>query len=348
MSRALRGTDLDRINRWKNVSVDGSTLMEDFTTPSGKRRVRRIATTHTLPRLPTERRVLSQAVAWRNPHVIQGAAVASALIAGRAPARRPGRGSRSPVQECLKSARAGRIDPVQARHPGRRERLVEAIAPTDDDGVIPPPAEFLDLLGDLLEEWVCDRARIVVGGKLDRSPFRLKKDWHCVEFSLRRVEIAVGDDRDAVRTPVAERHSPKKAWSRRFSARLSWPGSWCSIPMTRGAGMPLAFISLRSSSKKMPSPGTSSSLPSGQSGRPARFGSELVMHTPIVGLPSMPTSTTSRPSLTCCSMAPTTADTIRRQWRRNADVSYCSRTAQKRFNPVKVSSGHGICSIRQP
>ena len=50
--------------------------------------------------------------------------------------------------------------------------------------------------------------------------------------------------------------------------------------------MPRAANSSRSSSMKIPWPDTSSSVPSGHSGRPPLRGSELVTHTPIEGLPS--------------------------------------------------------------
>ena len=72
------------------------------------------------------------------------------------------------------------------------------------------------------------------------------------------------------------------------------------------------------------------------------------MCTPSEGLPSMPTMITSSPRRTCTSIAPTTARAIPRQWRRKAVVSSWFLTIQKRFRPVKASSGQGICSIRQP
>ena len=72
------------------------------------------------------------------------------------------------------------------------------------------------------------------------------------------------------------------------------------------------------------------------------------MVTPIDGLPSTPTRTISSPCWTRASIAPATAVASRWQCRRNAAVSYCSRTAQNRFSPAKASSGQGICSIRQP
>src|SRR5919206_169872 len=62
----------------------------------------------------------------------------------------------------------------------------------------------------------------------------------------------------------------------------------------------------------MPAPGESSSVPSGHSGRPPRAGSELVMCTPMEGLPSMPTMITSSPRRTCTSIAPATALARRR------------------------------------
>ena len=108
------------------------------------------------------------------------------------------------------------------------------------------------------------------------------------------------------------------------------------IPIRRGSGSPRSRISASSASSRMPWPGAFSGSPSGQTGRPPRLGSWLVMYPPSDGLPSMPMS------------APTTARAIPRQWRRKAVVSSWSLTIQKRLSPVNASSGHGICSMRQP
>ena len=72
------------------------------------------------------------------------------------------------------------------------------------------------------------------------------------------------------------------------------------------------------------------------------------MRTPIDGLPSRPITTTSLPRSTCAAMAPATTTAWRRQWRRNASVSACSLTSQKRCSPRNPCSGQGICSMRQP
>ena len=71
------------------------------------------------------------------------------------------------------------------------------------------------------------------------------------------------------------------------------------------------------------------------------------MWTPIDGLPSTPISTMSSPRPARYGDQSATG--------RQAlavppvgGVSSCSRTAQNRFSPVNASSGHGICSIRQP
>ena len=120
------------------------------------------------------------------------------------------------------------------------------------------------------------------------------------------------------------------------------------IPIRRGSGSPRSRISASSASSRMPWPGAFSGSPSGQTGRPPRLGSWLVMYTPSDGLPSMPMITTSSPRCTCTSIAPTTARAIPRQWRRKAVVSSWSLTIQKRLSPVNASSGHGICSMRQP
>src|ERR1700745_1880271 len=91
----------------------------------------------------------------------------------------------------------------------------------------------------------------------------------------------------------------------------------------------------------MPSPPVSSGEPSGQAGRPPRRGAELVMATPIDGLPSTPTRTISSPCWTRASIAPATAVASRWQCRRNAAVSDRSRPAREPAQPVEGELGAG-------
>ena len=90
------------------------------------------------------------------------------------------------------------------------------------------------------------------------------------------------------------------------------------VRLARDPGKPIPRLAsaLRISSTKMPSPLTCSAVPSGHSGRPPRSGSELVTVTPIDGLPSTPTSTTSSPLVTRTLIAAATASASRSQWRR--------------------------------
>src|SRR6185503_3608627 len=221
-------------------------------------------------------------------------------------------------------------------------------AVADPDDVVAMAGELVDLLGHLLEQRRGDVVRVPGGGELDHAPPGRAEDRERVEPVRLRVDELRRDDRDAEAALVALHQPSRTATSPARSTPASWPGSTWVTPPARGAGTPRRASSASSASIRIPLPVVSSGAPSGHSGRPPRSGSELVIRTPIDGLPSRPTSTTSSPRATRASIAPATALAIRSQWRRYASVSSCSRTAQKRLRPVNASSGQGICSISNP